>query len=226
MNWENIKELAKRFWPFILIIVLVIVATWYLKPGASIPISNQPEQVIVHKYDSLKYAQMMADSVKKMNELRNQLRMISGTISVLRRDQFQRLDVIDHLIPDSVIRIWNLKTGDQAEIKKDSSVITKLSPIRTAVKLITMKEQGEIRELNYLRKDSISSLLIIAQDNMIKIKDDRIGNLTKEFYQGQAIQAKLNDDLEKANKKVRRRNIIIGVTAGAAAAGVLFGVLK
>jgi len=224
MIQNRIIEPARKYWPFIVGSIVLVVLLWiYRRPK---PVTLYQDRVIEHKFDSLKYIQK-TDSILQINEqLRSQLKVISIKMVDLQKEQQKQTEELKKMIPTQIIKIWNDKTHDHAEMASDSGIITRLEPLTVAVSLMLQGDQCKDREICLVRQDSLKSLLIASIDDLLDLKEKRIGKLTTEFYQSSQVIDGLNRDLVSANKSIRTRNIIIGGTAGAALIGILIAIIK
>jgi hypothetical protein len=108
----------------------------------------------------------------------------------------------------------------------DTMIITPLQGIRNAVEVFVEKDQCLAREDNVEGQIKDATATIVAQDSLIKVKNNRIIGLTREYFQSQAVVDKLNNDLKKSEKKLRTKNVILGILSGVAAVGIVIAVVK
>lgn len=219
-------ETVKKYWYIPIIILLTGIAVWFLKPDkVVVPL---PDQVMVHKFDSLKYIKT-SDSLKVIvDTLKSQLAVKKKQYKdLLSRQKVDIFEVKNLPIPELVSRFEDkTQTFVKVSMLPDSVVIAPIESIRNAVILFTEGDQCYERERSVVVQNELSSNIIRQQDSLISIKDKRIVGLTREFYSSQATIAGLNGALEKERKKVRTRNVILGILSGVAAAGIVVAIVK
>ena len=214
----------KNYWWVIVIAILVGIAIWFLKPSKTVFI--QPSAIPVHKFDSLKFKQQY-DSLAAINKgLAIQVKKSTDDLQALKLKQKQEAVLIRELPPPEIVKQWNALTGDTAKLKPDGEVIVALDPIKIAVISFIDRDQLRARELSYIKQDSLKSLYIASQDSLAVALKLRNGQLTKEFYNNQVTDDKLNAALQTAQKQNRTKNVIIGCAAGAAAVAIIVAILR
>ena len=214
----------KNYWWVIVICLLVGIAVWFLKPTKTVYI--QPSAIPMHQFDSLKFKQQY-DSLSKINtDLKKSVTEIGQELSRQILSNKAELDKVKALPAPETVTKWNGFTNDNAVLQTNGDIITKIDPIRFAVIAFIERSQLKQRELSYIRQDSVKSLLLASNDTLLSKMQLRTAKLTSEFYKSEYANGELRADLEKADKRNRTKNIIIGCTAGAAAVGILIAVFK
>lgn len=205
-------------------ILLTAICVWYLKPNRTVPVP--PDQVIIHKFDSVKYIKRSDSLVQVIDTLKSRLEVKKKQYADLLNKQRIQVAQVEIMPATELVQTFEDKVQSSVVLTKDSNVIAPIHAIRAAVILFVHGDQCIDREKAVLDQEAVSSRIIQSQDTLLQIKDKRIVGLTREFYTSQAVITGLNSDLAKERKKNRTKNIIIGCTAGAAAVGILVAVLK
>lgn len=217
-------EYIKKYWYIPIIILLTGTAVWFLKPDKVI--MPLPDQVMVHKFDSVKYIKRSDSLVQVIDTLKSKLEIKKRQYADLLNKQRLQIVEVQTMPATEVVQVFRDKVQAIVTLTTDSNVITPIQGIRNAVIMFVQGDQCLDREKAVLDQQSISGRIIQSQDTLLQIKDKRIIGLTREFYTSQVIITGLNTDLEKERKKVRTRNIILGVLSGVAAAGIVVAVIK
>ena len=214
----------KKYWWILAVVILLIIAVIFFWPKKIIPV--QDNTVVIHQFDSLRYIKSN-DSLKSVigtleQEIVKRTLSYTRTIAILSK----KTDAVQTLPATEVVDVFSDRIHVDVELRSDSNVIVPLQGIRNAVVLIYERDAAMVGVDFYSGKDSLNTAVIHKQKELLNIKDTRIVNLTKEFYQSQNTITGLKTDLEKQQRKVRNRNKLLGIISGAGAVAILVAVLK
>ena len=213
---------------WIVVAILLIISGIFLfrRCGTSPPPSPLTSPLVVHAFDSIKYIHK-ADSLQNIViTLEEKISQNENNFKYIVRSQQRKVDSVKNYTTPQVVAAFEQKTDSKLSMHDSNNVIAPVISIRRAVSLLVEGDNCKDNVSYYLRQDSLKNELISGKTDMIYLKDTRIASLTKEFYTSQGTIDKLNTDLDKAKRKVRTRNTIIGVVAGAAAVAVGIVILK
>ncbi len=215
-------ETLKKFWWVIVIVLAMCVATgivvWNLKPTKTIV--QEPSQVQPHKFDSLKYIQKTDSLSKVISDLKKENDKKEKQYSLLLRNQKQQVVAVENLSEKEVIDEFSVRTGDKASQRDDSTAIISIFSMRKAISLFVERDQCLERETTTLDQGDLTRSIITSQDSMLIAKDKRIIDLTKEFYDSQLKITGLNVAVAKYDRKIRTKNVFLGILGGIAVVGI------
>jgi hypothetical protein len=222
VNW------IKKYWWVVVVVILTAIAVWFLKPSPIIPPAPD-NAVIIHQFDSVKYIKT-ADSLKVViSGLEKEIVSRRRSYEQLARKLNEKVNAVQSMPATDVVTAFNERTGDSSVIEQrdgNDFVISPMSAIRVAVVEFYQKDAAMAGIAFYSEQDSINQLIVKGLKDLVATKDSRIVKLTNEFYNQESEKAELKAQVEKEQKKVRRRNTVIGITAGAAAVAVIIAVVK
>lgn len=215
-------EVLKRYWLQIVICLIVAiavgVAVWFLKPVKVVV--QDPSQVQPHKFDSLVYIQKTDSLIKVISGLKEQDEKKRIQYAVLLREQKILADKLQTIPATEVVKRFDEKTGDKSILHRDSTATISLFAMRNAVGLFVAGEQCLDRERLTLDQGEFTRSIIASQDSLLRVKDSRIYSLTREFYDSQLRITGLNVAVENRDRKIRTKNIFIGILSGVTLLGV------
>jgi hypothetical protein len=214
----------KQYWWVIAIALLCGIAGWFFKPTKTVYV--QPSAVPQHQFDSMKFKQQYDSLLRVNTDLKKSVAEIGQELSRQKLSNKQDLDKIKILPSPEIVKQWNALTEDTAKLKSDGRIITTIAPIRIAVIAFIERKQLQTMELSYIKQDSLKSQLLASDDTLLAKMQLRTTKLTSEFYKGEYVKGELKSDLEKADKRNRTKNVIIGCAAGAAAVAIIVAILK
>jgi len=204
--------------------ILVFFVGWWAKPTKVIKVRTEYDSLMdVHKRDSAIYAIQIAkyDSVNTVLSV-----AIVGKnrqIILLQRALEQNLAEIKRLPATAAASLFSVEVGDTAflQVEKDTMCVTTIPAIRTANVLFAERRHylslsGILTEKNKLQEDMISW----KQEELSVVKD-RVIQVTGEYYKVNDLYLKQRLQLDKVNKKVKNRNIAIGIVSGIAVGGIV-----
>lgn len=221
---KKVIDWLKKYWWVVAVIALIITAAIFFWPKKPVVV---PESAIpAHKFDSLIYIRTNDSLRTVISALEQEIVKREAYYGRLKAILSKKSDAVQTLPKTKVVEVFSDKIHVDVELREDSNVIVPLQGIRNAVVLIYDGEAAIAGVEYYAGQDSLQRALIDKQKELIGIKDARIVGLTKEFYASQNVIAELKTDLEKQQKKVKRRNTMLGVISGAGAVAILVAVLK
>jgi hypothetical protein len=219
---------VKKYWWIVLVIILTGIATWLIKPSPVVTPST--DSLLVHKFDSLKYIKSNDSLVSIIDTLKTQLNIKKLQYAeLLKRQKKEKERVVNLPVPELVNEFegWvGVPVETKFDLDSNASVITPIAGIRTAVVTFIEKDQCLEREMQLVDQNTLLTKTVSKQDTLIKLKDKRIIDLTREYFQSEAEREKAEKETEKANKKVRTKNVIIGILSGVAAVGIVISAVK
>ena len=221
------KEFIKKNWWVFIVCALCFFAAWMIKQPKNIVV--QDNAVALHRIDSLSYKKSSDSLVQIIDTLKSRLAKKKIQYITVVRGQGEEMERVTHLMTTETIKEYADRVDDSCKmvvINRDTSVITPINGIKTAVVLLLRGEQCLERETVTGEQSSLREAIIKSQGELIVIKDNRIIGLTKEFYSSQLVISGLRGDVEREKKKNRIKNILLGSVAGVAAVGILVAVLK
>jgi len=225
--FQNIIAWLKKYGWIILLILLVAMTISFFW-GSKSKVQVQDNTVLVHKFDSSLYIHSN-DSLKGVirtleQELAKREVSYAQTIKILSKktDAVQTLPITE--VAEAFSERIYVDVG--LEARGDTVAILPMQGIRNALVIIYRGDEALVGLSYYKGQDSLKTVLIDNQKQLMNIKDTRIVALTSEFYKSQAVITGLNADIEKAQRKLRNRNKVLGIISGAAAVAVLVAVLR
>lgn len=218
------KTWIKKYWWIVAVIALIIVAVIFFWPKKVVPVVD--DTVSVHRFDSLVYIHSN-DSLKGVittleAEIVKRSAVYARTVAILN----SKISTVQTLPANDVVEVFSDRVYVDVKLRSDSNVIVPLQGIRNAVVMIYRMDAAIAGLEYYSGQDSLQREVIGQQKQLLAIKDTRIVNLTSEFYQSQSAITGLRADIAKQQRKVRNRNTLIGIVAGAGAVAILVAVLK
>jgi hypothetical protein len=204
--------------------ILIFFAGWWAKPTKVIEVRTEYDSLLdAHKRDSAIYALQMAkyDSVNTVLSVAiigKNLQIVS-----LKKALEQSLTEIKRLPASESASLFAVEVGDTAflQVEKDTMCVTTIPAIRTANVLFAERRHyislsGILTEKNKLQED-----MITWKQEELSVVKDRVIQVTGEYYKVNDLYLKQRLQLDKANKKVRNRNIAIGIVGGIAVGGIV-----
>lgn len=218
---------VKKYWWIVLVILLTGASVWWLKPNKVIQQPNQ-DQVLIHKFDSLKYIHKNDSLTLVIDTLKAKLDKKKRDYADLLNRQKKEREKLPTLTASEVVEEFQgwVEVPVTMVAQPDTMIITPLQGIRNAVEVFVEKDQCLAREDEVIDQVKLANETIVAQDTLLKVKNNRIIGLTREYFQSQAAVNKLNNDLKKSEKKLRTKNVILGILSGVAAVGIVIAVVK
>jgi hypothetical protein len=215
-------EVLKKYWLQIVIVIVVAAAVgilvWFLKPTKIVV--QDTSQVQPHKFDSLKYIHKVDSINLVLVELRKKDEKNRLAYAVLLREQNVLNNLLKTIPPVKVVELFSEKTGDKATLHLDSTATISLLAMRTAVGLFIAGEQCLDREVAILNTSAVKDAVMASYDSLLSAKNERIFDLTREFYDSQLRITGLGVTIAKQDRRNRTKNIIIGVVSGVAVLGI------
>jgi len=204
--------------------VAIFFAGWWMKPAKVIDRSDEMDSLTqAHRYDSAIYAIEIAryDSINSV--LAVAIIGKNREIIKLRRALEVEKGQIIKLHATESVALFSAQVGDTAflQVETDTLCVTTIPAIRTANTLFAERRHyidlaSILTEKNKLQEDMIS-----GKQEELSVVRDRVVKLTGEYYKANELYLIQQKKLDKANKKIRNRNIAIGIIGGIAAGGIV-----
>lgn len=209
--------------------VAVFFAGWWMRPPKIIT----QQQVIddlrnAHQQDSLKYAFDMSKLKEDSSRLVLVIEEKDEEIAVLRKRTTREVSHINLLPATETVALFAQNIGDTSKIiviGRDTSCISPIPSIRIANVLMEERRSYMAENIILREKCGLYSDLLNNQDEKLSLTYRRIKKLTDDYYRSQIIMDKQQKSMIRLDKKIRTRNIVIGISWGVAAGGILTALL-
>jgi len=226
------KTRSRIIWIAVVLVLFAgaILATWFLKPPVVVTQQQEIDSLRnKHARDSMEYVWTLSKFDSTYTRLELTLKAKDRQIHFLRASLQKESERLIELNATESVAQFSKNTGDSswvAVISRDTVCITRMPAITEANILIM--ERGVFKheaQLYHAKADAYFSLLDAKNEELGFIRD-RVIKLNEEYWKSQAIIDKQNKFLSRYAKKVRNRNIVIGVVSGLAAGAVITAIAK
>ena len=204
--------------------VLIFFAGWWAKPVRVVEVRTEYDSLLdAHKRDSAIYALQMARYDSLNTVLSVAIVSKNRQIVSLKRALEQSKTEIKRLPATESVALFSVEVGDTAflQVEKDTMCVTTIPAIRSSNILFAERRHyidvlGVLKAKNKLQEDVIS-----LRGEELSVVRDRVIQVTGEYYKVNELYLRQNLKLEKANKKIRNRNIALGIVGGIAVGGIV-----
>lgn len=216
----------KIIWIVIIAIAFIVIffAGWWLRPPKIIDRNTEVDSLKAsHLRDSAIYALQLAKYDSTTKVLAIAIVAKNRQIIALRRALEQKKEEIKRLPATESVALFSVEVGDTAflQVEKDTLCITTIPAVRTA-NLLFAERRHYISVADILTdKNKLQEDMISWKQEELSLVRDRVVKLTAEYYKVNGLYMGQQLKLDKANKKVRNRNIAIGIISGIAVGGVV-----
>jgi hypothetical protein len=135
---------------------------------------------------------------------------------------------IINLPADETVELFSESTGVVSSvtvIDKDTNCITPIQGI-TQANLLINERYGLYREVELLNGKIVCMQDMIDNRNeALNVARGRVGTLTEQYQSSQGVIDRLSKDNEKANKKIKNRNVALGIIGSIAAGGIITAII-
>jgi len=213
-----------------LLLVGVFFFGWWMKPTVIVDQSNTVDSLrYAHHTDSIylsslvRFLKQDVDSLKEVVKKQDKELSSLSSVSKLERDAIKKLPA------DRQIKLYSENAGDSAYlavINNDTVGISKMKAILDVN--LTYHDNLKLRnEQRLLHSQNVNLRSIVGlQDSIINVEQLRNTKLTDDYWLSQKVINNITIDNNKKDKKIRNRNIVIGVLSGIAAAGIGVAIIK
>jgi hypothetical protein len=204
--------------------ILVFFAGWWMKPPKIIDTPGTYDSLMdAHRRDSVAYAIKLAmyDSISTVLSV-----AIVGKnrqIIILQKALEQKSEEIKRLPATESAALFAAEINDTAylQIDRDTMCVTTIPGIRRANLLFNERRHYLNLSKILSDKNELQSDMITWKSEELSVVKDRVIQVTGEYYKVNDLYLKQRNQLVKANKKVKNRNIAIGIISGIAVGGIV-----
>ena len=217
-----------KIWIGVGVVVIVLVAFFGGRMSKKSEIVVSEQRLIdslrsSHKMDSIMW-------VYEFNEMDSMYQRILTTvegkdelIARLKVKNKTELEPVKTLPANQTTQLFNIHTGDSSwvEVRKDTLVISPLKAIQCAnVVMMEGNQRLRIIELLELKNEALDSALM-NREEVLRLTMRRVVKLTDEYYMSQGVIDRQSEYIRHYKKKIKRRNVLIGVLGGVALASIV-----
>jgi hypothetical protein len=217
---------TRLIWAGVVAVALVTVffAGWWFKPVQIVYQQQQIDSIrSAHRIDSIRYAYELEQAQAHEAALTAEIVLLDAQIAELKQARHVKATEIINLPATETVQLFSHNTGDSARItviEGDTGCIVKLPSIRLC-NLIFADRNGLISENGLLKTKVETYDAILAQKEvLLGLTYKRIEIQTAEYFKSQGIINKQQFYITKIGRKVRNRNIIIGILGGVAVGAI------
>lgn len=209
--------------------IAVFFTGWWLRPPKIITQQQAVDDLRnSHQQDSLKYAFDLSKLREDSADFVLIIEEKDEKIAVLQKMRYERSDEISVLPATETIELFNQNTGDTAKIlviNRDTSCIAPIPSIRIANVLMEERKTYIAETIILKEKCRTYADLLNNQDEKLSLTYKRIRQLTDDYYNSHLIIDNQQKSMIKLGKKIRTRNIVIGISWGVAIGGIFTAIL-
>jgi len=198
---------------------------WYFEPAPKInTASRQSSLVAKHEADSVKYIVTIDSLSLVVDSLNERLSFSSQKISQLKNQFIKQKQDVELLPAIESVEYFNCSTGDTAKmvvIGPDTMAVATIPGIKAA-NLLFVDANGcfEISKQLEAKIDDLGDLVSV-KDKLMTVKDIYIKNLNDQYFASARIIKQQDDLIVKQKKAIKRKNVIMGIFGGIAAASIV-----
>jgi len=213
----------------ILAFVSIFFAGWWMRPPKVIYQHQQIDSLRnAHREDSLRYAFELTLLMGRDSVLNNAIIQKDKQIDDLKKNLSKEIETIILLPATETVGLFSHNTGDTAKIiviGGDTTCIVSIPSIRLCNVLFA--ERNACISENIILQSKVETCLDLVDEknDQLNLTYGRIEKLTDEYYRSQSIINNQQKYMGKYAKKVRNRNIFIGIISGVAAGGIVTAML-
>jgi len=202
----------------------IFFAGWWSKPVKIVVEHQQIDSLRnAHREDSIQYAFNLSKFIDQDSVYEKEIQEKDQLIASLRYNLSQDRKVIEVLPADKTIQMFSEQTGDSSLVgivEGDTVCISTVPSIRIAN--VLFKERMSLIKENRLLSSKIETYLDLVdhKNENLALTYARINKLTDEYYRSQTIINNQQKFMERYAKKVRNRNIWMGIIGGLAVGGI------
>ena len=207
---------------FGVVVIAALIAMFFVGRWLKEPVVVHQQREIdslrnVHRQDSLKYAWELSGYDSTYHRLNTVIIGKNRQIVTLRKSLDKERKRLKSLPAIETVEQFSCNTGDSSWVavrECDTVAISPLPAIRTANILIAERNVYR-REISYqtAKTEAYKETIDTKTQELVLVRN-RVIKLTDEYYKAQGIIDRQGKYLDKYAKKVRRRNIAIGVMGG------------
>jgi hypothetical protein len=206
-------------------IVAGFLLRWYFEPA---PKNNtgsaQSALVAKHEIDSVKYIVKIDSLSLVVDSLKERIEYSSQKIYQLKNQFLKQKQDVKLLPAGETVAYFNCSTGDTAKmvvIGPDTMAVATIPGIKAA-NLLFVDANGCF-EISKQLEGKIGDLgdLISVKDKMLSVKDVYIKDLNDQYFASGKIIKDQDELIGKQKKVIKRKNVIMGLFGGIAAASIV-----
>ena len=221
-------------WVKYVLIALAIVGgflvRWFFEPAPKE--TTQLQQTILevrHSADSTVYVVKIDSLTRIVDKLNDRLNYSNAKLVELKQQALKKQQYIKLLPAEETVSYFNCSTGDSAKVivvEQDTMALATIPGVKAANLLfIDRSSCFEIQSQLDLKINDMDEM-ITTKDELLSVKDLYIKNLNDQYFASSSIIKDQNLLIGKQQKKIRTKNVILGLLGGIAAASIIIIAVK
>jgi len=182
-----------------------------------------------HGTDSTVYVVRIDSLTKIVDKLNDRLNHSNAKLVELKEQVAKKKQSIELLPAEETVSYFNCSTGDSAKVivvEQDTMAMVTIPGVKAANLLFVDRNSCfEIQSLLDMKINDMGEM-ITTKDKLLSVKDIYIKNLNDQYFASSSIIKDQDILIGKQQKKIRTKNVILGLLGGIAAASIVIIAVK